>query len=166
MTKQAEIESEEEVSISIDLDTLDFDTVSPHNNLSLSSDHISFEGESFSSAAHRPRLKYSQQKYKNKIRKKTYDLLKEIAVDENDVERLILDVLRVYIPNLYEQLCSFAILAENIQSVFETFNEEIQSTKVGSLIAAEATKGLKIESAIELTGYASSYTQDRLSIKD
>lgn len=165
MTKIAKIESEEAptevLKIEIDLDTLEFNNLSPIiDNISQSFDdnHInsSVEGESFPSVGGRPRNTYSQQKYKDKIRKEAYDLLKEIAVDENDVERLILDILRVYIPNLYEQINSFAILAENIQSVFETFNEEIKSTKVGSLVAAEATKGLKIESAMELTGYARS----------
>jgi hypothetical protein len=65
-------------------------------------------------------------------------------------------VIRKYLPDLYEQFCSFAVLALNIHSVFEKFNQEIKRTKVGSLIAAEVTNGLEIKTASALTGYAKS----------
>jgi hypothetical protein len=149
MAKKEEME-DGELQIEIDLDNIEIESNKHSDNLI----HNSFV-EEFPSIG-RPRLRYSQQKYKDKMRKEAWDLLKEIAVDEADVEQLLLDILRVYIPSLYEQLSSFSILAENIQSVFETFNEEILSTRKGLLIAAEATKGLKIESAMDLTGYAKS----------
>ncbi len=134
MAKKEETEGNGELHIEIDLDNIEIQSNKHSDN--------SFDEESPSIG--RPRLRYSQQKYKDKMRKEAWDLLKEIAVDEADVEQLLLDILRVYIPNLYEQLSSFSILAENIQSVFESFNEEILSTRKGLLIAAEATKGLKI----------------------
>jgi len=79
----------------------------------------------------------------------TREALKSIAGTDEDTEMLLLDILRVHLPDLHEVFNTATTIAENIHSVFQIYNKEIKETKIGSAIAAEATKGMKVKRAKE-----------------
>ena len=107
----------------------------------------------------RPRIPYSQQKDKHKLRLKAWETLLELSrgsgeSSEAEAERLVCDIIKVYLPKIHEQLYSFAYLSQNIESMFKIFKEEIRDSEVGVQLAAVATQNLKTADAKKLTGYS------------
>ena len=106
-------------------------------------------------SAGRPRKPYSDLEFKRRARKEAWDSLRRISGgNEADTELLLLDMMRAYIPRLYEEISAFTNLSQDISSVFQEFNEDIRGTKVGSLIAGGLTKDMSLKSAAEITGYS------------
>lgn len=102
-----------------------------------------------------PKLPFSEQKYKHKIRKDTWTWLVEKAGSQDDAEKLLIEVLRCYRPETYEKLTLYTSLVNNIQSVFSIYEDAIRGTKkLGSTIATELTTGLSTKKASALTGYS------------
>lgn len=101
-----------------------------------------------------PAKSYGEQQYKHKIRLDTWNYIVEKAKSEDDAEKLIFDMLRVYRPKAYEKIHEFTHLVNNIESVFTVYNEAIRGTKKGALIATELTDGMTTNEAAKRTKYS------------
>jgi hypothetical protein len=104
----------------------------------------------------RPKVLYSEQKFKRTIRRQAWDSLLALAGSPADTEVLIVDVLKRYLPELHEKLVSFDILAQNLTEVFERFSTNIRGSSFGSCLAATATQNLPIKTAMDITQYSKS----------
>jgi len=96
-------------------------------------------------------------KSKDKIRLKAWNLLKTMAGSEDDTEILILDMIRVYLPELYEVYTTSTTIAENIESVFKVYQSEIKETKVDRIgNSRRSNQRNTMKKATQLTGYSKS----------
>jgi hypothetical protein len=102
----------------------------------------------------RPGLPYNKQLYKRKIRQEVWDFILSISGSTFDAERLILDVLKRYLPDLHARLVAFNVLSQNLTEVFEIFKNDIRGSSFGAGLAATATKGLSLEKCSDITGYS------------
>lgn len=104
----------------------------------------------------RPSVPISLQKDPHKIRKKAWLQLLELVGTPSEVEHLVKDILRVYLPDLFQDLIAYQKLASNLHEAFDLFSGEIHGKNFGAPFSAALTEGLPVEKAAKLTKYSPS----------
>ena len=103
----------------------------------------------------RPTKSYREQVFKDKIRKKAWDRLVSFTDGSvQDVHKLVLDLLKSYLPEFYDSLTAFDTLSQNLSEAFHVFTDEIRGSSFGAEFAAVTTQNLTLEKSVELTHYS------------
>ena len=85
---------------------------------------------------------------------KAFEELNELAAgSKDDTEALILDILSVHYPTLYNRIEGFDALSQNIAAACETYKQGVRSSNLGAKFASKLTQSLSINEAAKLTGY-------------
>lgn len=106
----------------------------------------------------RPTIPLSEQKDTHKVRLKAWNsILALVNQDIKEAELLVLEILRVYLPDLYEKIISFDSLASNLSDAFSLFHDHIRGTSFGVGLAAAVTQNFSKKTASLLTGFSQSH---------